>query len=592
MTERKLLNIEGIGTITLDKIKAGLGKRGLSLKEEEKPVLENTLESLGLSYKFIHILNKNGITSFGDLIEKMTERKLLNIKGIGTGTLNEIKEGLDKRGLSLALENTLESLGLSYKFIHILNKNGITSFGDLIEKMTERKLLNIEGIGIGTLNTIKAGLEKRDLSLALENILESLGLSSTKIQILNKNGITSVGDLTEMPEKKLLNIEGIGTITLDKIKAGLGKRGLSLKEEEKPVLEDIESFGLHRKQIQILIENDITSFGDLTEMPEKKLLNIEGIGTITLDKIKAGLGKKGLSLKEEEKPVLEDIESFGLHRKQIQILIENDITSFGDLTEMPEKKLLNIEGIGTITLDKIKAGLGKKGLSLKEEEKPVLENTLESLVLSSTKIQILNKNGITSVGDLTTMEEGDLLKIPGFGVSALNKLKARLNERGLSLKEEEKSVLELKSLGLSSTKIQILIENGITSVNHLTEMTEGDVLKIHGFGVSALNKLKAGLDKRGLSLKEEEKSVLENEPESLTPFPTKIQKPKATGITEGLEKRGLSLKEEEKSVLENEPESLTPFPTKIQKPKATGITEGLEKKRLQPKRGRKTCFRK
>ena len=120
-------------------------------KEEEKSVLENTLESLGLSSTKIQILNENNITSVGDLTEKMTERKLLNIEGIGTSTLNKIKAGLEKRGLSLkeeeksVLENTLESLGLSSTKIQILNENNITSVGDLTEKNDRKKAVEHRG---------------------------------------------------------------------------------------------------------------------------------------------------------------------------------------------------------------------------------------------------------------------------------------------------------------------------------------------------------------------------------------------------------------------------------------------------------------
>ena len=140
------------------------------------------------------------------------------------------------------------------------------------------------------------------------------------------------------------------------------------------------------------------------------------------------------------------------------------------------------------------------------------DNTIESLDISYRFTRILKENGITSVDHLIQRTEGDLLKIPGFGVYALDKTKAGLEKRGLSLKEEEKPVLEntLKSLGLSFTQIQILKENGITSVDDLTTKTEGDLLKTTGFGVSALDKIKAGLNERGLSLKEEEKPVLEN----------------------------------------------------------------------------------
>ena len=385
----------------------------------------------------------------------------------------------DKTGL----DNTIESLGLPYRFIRILKENDITSVADLATRK-EGDLLKIPGFGVYVIGKIKTALAERGLNLkkedrtGLDNTIESLGLSYRFIRILKESGITSVNHLTEMTEGDFLKIPGFGIYVIGKIKAGLNKRGLRLKEEEKPGLEHIESLGLSLKQIQILNENNITSVGDLIEkMTERKLLNIEGIGTGTLNEIKAGLEKRGLSLKEEEKPVL-----------------ENEPES---LTPFPTK-IQKPKATG------ITEGLGKRGLSLKEEEKPVLENELESLGLSSKKIQTLNENGITSVDHFKIWTEEELLELPGFGVYTLDKIKAGLDKRGLRLKSND----PIESWDFLSWEIiDALNKEGIYFIDDLTEMTKKELLNIPGVEEHIFDEIKARLNERGLSLKEEENPV-------------------------------------------------------------------------------------
>ena len=161
---------------------------------DNKTGLDNTIESLGLPYRVIRILNKHGITSVGDLTKKITEKELLNIEGIGTGILNEIKEGLDKKGLSLKPDDSIDSWDfLPQKVIDAMKKEGIYFTDDLTE-MTEKEVLNIEGIGTGILNEIKEGLHKIGLSLKPDDSIESIDAMKKEgiyfdIDALKKKGI-------------------------------------------------------------------------------------------------------------------------------------------------------------------------------------------------------------------------------------------------------------------------------------------------------------------------------------------------------------------------------------------------------------------
>ena len=55
-------------------------------------------------------------------------------------------------------------------------------------------------------------------------------------------------------------------------------------------------------------------------------------------------------------------------------------------------------------------------------------------------IDALKKEGIYFIDDLPEMTKKELLNIPGVEEHIFDEIKARLNERGLSLKEEENPV--------------------------------------------------------------------------------------------------------------------------------------------------------
>lgn len=66
-----------------------------------------------------------------------------------------------------------------------------------------------------------------------------------------------------------------------------------------------------------------------------------------------------------------------------------------------------------------------------EEEAPIDDLELPTYIHS-----VLSRAGIETVGDLLSKTPSELLGVPGFGQKSLEEVRARLNERGLSLKED------------------------------------------------------------------------------------------------------------------------------------------------------------
>ena len=101
----------------------------------------------------------------------------------------------------------------------------------------------------------------------------------------------------------------------------------------------------------------------------------------------------------------------------------NGITTLQQLSKFSEKEILKIHGIGPASLPTLRAVLKEKGLSF--------ENGF-LLQLSAPARRALENNGITTLQQLSKFSEKEILQFHGIGPSSLPKLKAALEEEGLS----------------------------------------------------------------------------------------------------------------------------------------------------------------
>ena len=69
----------------------------------------------------------------------------------------------------------------------------------------------------------------------------------------------------------------------------------------------------------------------------------------------------------------------------------------------------------------------------RDERPPLLEMPVESLDLSTRARQLLQFAKITTIGELVTKYDRDLLRIQGFGKTTLREVKRELCDLGLSL---------------------------------------------------------------------------------------------------------------------------------------------------------------
>ena len=71
-----------------------------------------------------------------------------------------------------------------------------------------------------------------------------------------------------------------------------------------------------------------------------------------------------------------------------------------------------------------------------DDSAKVLEMTIDDLDLSVRSFNCLKRAGINSVADLTQKTEEDMMKVRNLGRKSLDEVKKKLEELGLSLRQE------------------------------------------------------------------------------------------------------------------------------------------------------------
>ncbi|HUO10192.1 MAG TPA: DNA-directed RNA polymerase subunit alpha C-terminal domain-containing protein [Phycisphaerae bacterium] len=149
------------------------------------------------------------------------------------------------------------------------------------------------------------------------------------------------------------------------------------------------------------------------------------------------------------------VTDFELSVRARNCLKKMNIRTLGDLLKITEAELLGYKNFGETSLEEIKTMLTNKGLrlgqALEEQQSQARKDLLKS-VAANVPEAILNKNvtelelsvrsrkalqrlGVSSVGELATRTEAELLGVKNFGQTSLLEIKQRLTEMGLGLRK-------------------------------------------------------------------------------------------------------------------------------------------------------------
>jgi DNA-directed RNA polymerase subunit alpha len=149
------------------------------------------------------------------------------------------------------------------------------------------------------------------------------------------------------------------------------------------------------------------------------------------------------------------VTDFELSVRARNCLKKMNIRTLGDLLKITEAELLGYKNFGETSLEEIKAMLTNKGLhlgqALEEQQSQarkdllksvaanvpehVLNKTVNELEFSVRSRKALQRLGVSTVGELATRTEAELLGVKNFGQTSLLEIKQRLAELGLGLRK-------------------------------------------------------------------------------------------------------------------------------------------------------------
>ena len=72
-----------------------------------------------------------------------------------------------------------------------------------------------------------------------------------------------------------------------------------------------------------------------------------------------------------------------------------------------------------------------------DDNRKILEMTIEELDLSVRSFNCLKRAGVNTVEDLTTKTEDDMMKVRNLGKKSLDEVVAKLHSFGLDLRSED-----------------------------------------------------------------------------------------------------------------------------------------------------------
>lgn len=150
------------------------------------------------------------------------------------------------------------------------------------------------------------------------------------------------------------------------------------------------------------------------------------------------------------------ITDFELSARSRNCLEKAFIFTLGDLTRVTEQDLLANKNFGETSLKEINEIMATKGLHIgqaMDQPKPQIEpsyqrddlspqqRTMMSMPVSELSLSVrarkcLTRLGIASIGELMVRSADELLSVRNFGVTSLNEIRAELEERGLSLRND------------------------------------------------------------------------------------------------------------------------------------------------------------
>lgn len=237
-----------------------------------KEVINKSITELNLPIRAYNCLISDNIFTIGDLLS-LDEEELLKIQNIGKKIFNDVLNKLNEQGLSFItkeeksiIENsvTIEELKQEILKLNISEQNKkhlICKLNKKKEKVKHNFQKDIVDKYLEKIENVPVFLENEDI---LDMNIKDLGLSTRTYNGFSRANITSVIELVNISEERIMNIRGIGTNSLKEIKDKLNSFGIRfLTAEEikngkyyinyKDLRNQIKNLDINDKEKQLLL---------------------------------------------------------------------------------------------------------------------------------------------------------------------------------------------------------------------------------------------------------------------------------------------------------------------------------------------------
>ncbi len=299
--------------------------------------------------------------------------------------------------------------GRSGRFVVQPLENG---YGITLGNSLRRVLLSsLPGVAVSFVNIRGVEHEFATIPGVLEDVPEI---------ILNLKGVVfrTLNEMDE-PVHMVLESSGEGILTAGDIQTGMDLEVVNKDHHIATLNEDADVY------MEIMVE-----YGRGYEPSELKKDEVTQIGLIPIDSNYTPVRKVNWNVEKTRVGQRSDYDKLTLEVETDGSMPADEATSLAAkiMTEHLELFISMTEHVGDVSI------MVEKPEDTKEK---VLEMTVEELDLSVRSFNCLKRANIDTVEELTQKTEEDMMKVRNLGKKSLEEVTAKLEELGLSLKEEE-----------------------------------------------------------------------------------------------------------------------------------------------------------
>lgn len=433
-------------------------------------------------------------------------------------------------------DTPIDELNLSMMTQEILLRNGI-GVVEQFPKITELELLGLDGLSFNRAEETKQALKVRGVSLKEELPdfpIEDLGLSQQIVYSLKSNGFYNVNTfkrLIAMTERDIRNITQMPNNRIQAIKSSLAARDHSLKQEEQDWT--MESLHLNKCYIRRLRNDGLSTYIEtakqVAQLGEYRLIDYY-INEYDMPELRARFKAMGIQL-DKYPPAYGNehsdgsLEALGLSKDYISLFVARlHVTKADNLCYFTEDEIQSTTTFGRKReLEEIKSALARNNIRLRERTAVYPDDSISKLEMPK-RIERALRNGphhIETVGQLTEISPGELANDAGMHVRWwISDIKRALRYVGMELHElKDVGMLdhdELKECVTLPYRARSVLDMYLTDLyglydkdhryrcwglEHLSTVTEEELIEESNVGTSSLEQIKSTLEKREMSLR-------------------------------------------------------------------------------------------